>query len=155
MISLICHTNYYYPIDSADVWLTVPAAWDAKGCDLMREAAIHAGLVQSSRAGDTQWRDRLHIITEPEAAAVHWAHLTDLHHLQPSQNFIVCDAGGGTVDLAVYKVNCLCRLLDHTQNRGCFVDNRTNGESGNCGNCCSLRCQLWKSVLGSAIQRAS
>ncbi|KAJ3921005.1 hypothetical protein F5877DRAFT_36885 [Lentinula edodes] len=89
---------------SADVWLTVPAAWDAKGCDLMREAAIHAGLVHSSRAGDTQWRNRLHIITEPEAAAVHCAHLTDLHHLQPSQNFVVCDAGGGTVDLAVYKI---------------------------------------------------
>ncbi|KAJ3995986.1 hypothetical protein F5050DRAFT_1762962 [Lentinula boryana] len=89
---------------SADVWLTVPAAWDAKGCDFMRGAAIRAGLVRSSRPGDTQWRNRLHIITEPEAAAVHCAHLTDLHHLQPSQNFIVCDAGGGTVDLAVYKI---------------------------------------------------
>ncbi|KAJ8516208.1 hypothetical protein ONZ45_g6483 [Pleurotus djamor] len=91
-------------LNSADVWLTVPAAWDAKGCDIMREAAIAAGLVQSSRAGDRDWRDRLRIITEPEAAAVHCAHLTDLHHLKPSQTFIVCDAGGGTVDLAVYKI---------------------------------------------------
>ncbi|KAG9217771.1 hypothetical protein CCMSSC00406_0003540 [Pleurotus cornucopiae] len=91
-------------LNSADVWLTVPAAWDAKGCDLMREAAISAGLVQSARAGDREWRERLRIITEPEAAAVHCAHLTDLHHLKPSQNFIVCDAGGGTVDLAVYKI---------------------------------------------------
>lgn len=49
--------------DSADVWLTVPAAWDAKGCSIMRSAAINAGLVQSSRAGDVNWRDRLHIIT--------------------------------------------------------------------------------------------
>ncbi len=70
----------------------------------MRDAAISAGLVQSARAGDKDWRDRLRIITEPEAAAVHCAHLTDLHKLKPSQNFIVCDAGGGTVDLAVYKV---------------------------------------------------
>ncbi|THU93853.1 actin-like ATPase domain-containing protein [Dendrothele bispora CBS 962.96] len=91
-------------LNSADVWLTVPAAWDAKGCEIMREAAIQAGLVQSSRAGDTNWKDRLRIITEPEAAAVHCAHLTDLHRLKPSQNFIVCDAGGGTVDLAVYKI---------------------------------------------------
>lgn len=90
--------------DTADVWLTVPAAWDARGCDIMREAAITAGLVASSRAGDTNWKDRLRIITEPEAAAVHCAQLTNLHHLKPSQNFIVCDAGGGTVDLAVYKV---------------------------------------------------
>ncbi|KAF5345803.1 hypothetical protein D9756_010885 [Leucocoprinus leucothites] len=91
-------------LNSADVLLTVPAAWDAKGCDMMREAAIAAGLVQSARAGDKNWRDRLRIITEPEAAAVHCAHLTDLHHLKPSQNFIVCDAGGGTVDLAAYKI---------------------------------------------------
>ncbi|GLB44621.1 putative actin-like ATPase domain-containing protein [Lyophyllum shimeji] len=91
-------------LNSADVWLTVPAAWDAKGCDIMREAAIVAGLVQSAKAGDVNWRDRLRIITEPEAAAVHCAQLTDLHHLKPSQNFIVVDAGGGTVDLAVYKI---------------------------------------------------
>jgi hypothetical protein len=48
---------------AADVWLTVPAAWDAMGCQMMREAAIDAGLVQSSRAGDRDWRDRLRIIT--------------------------------------------------------------------------------------------
>ncbi|KAL0952735.1 hypothetical protein HGRIS_006966 [Hohenbuehelia grisea] len=91
-------------LNSADVWLTVPAAWDAKGCDIMREAAIAAGLVANAGAADRNWRERLRIITEPEAAAVHCAHLTDLHHLKPSQNFIVCDAGGGTVDLAVYKI---------------------------------------------------
>lgn len=97
-------------LDSADVLLTVPAAWDAKGCDMMREAAITAGLVRSSHAGDKNWKDRLRIITEPEAAAVHCAHLSDLHCLKPSQNFIVCDAGGGTVDLAAYKVRLLIRL---------------------------------------------
>lgn len=97
--------------DSAHVLLTVPAAWDAKGCDMMREAAIAAGLVQSAHAGDRNWRDRLRIITEPEAAAVHCAHLSSLHHLKPSQNFIVCDAGGGTVDLAGYKV---CIVLELT-----------------------------------------
>ncbi|KAF8604383.1 actin-like ATPase domain-containing protein [Ceratobasidium sp. AG-I] len=93
-------------LDSADVWLTVPAAWDAKGCDIMREAAIKAGLVQSAGAKgvDKNWRDRLRIITEPEAAAVHCAHLTNLHQLRPSQNFMICDAGGGTVDLAIYKI---------------------------------------------------
>jgi len=32
------------------------------------------------------------------------AHLTNLHQLRPSQNFMICDAGGGTVDLAVYKI---------------------------------------------------
>lgn len=54
-------------------------------------------LVAAAFAGDREWRDRLHIITEPEAAAVHCAHLTNLHQLRPSQNFMICDAGGGTV----------------------------------------------------------
>ncbi|KAG5735573.1 Heat shock 70 kDa protein 12B [Termitomyces sp. T112] len=99
-------------LNSADVWLTVPAAWDGKGCEIMREAAISAGLVQSARAGDTSWRDRLRIITEPEAAAVHCAQLTDLHLLKPSQNFVVVDAGGGTVDLAVYKITGLMANLE-------------------------------------------
>lgn len=115
--------------DSADVLLTVPAAWDAAGCSLMREAAIRAGLVQSSRGGDKNWRDRLQIITcvlspairrprhlifsvtdspssqsEPEAGAIHASTLSTLHHLRPSQSFLLCDAGGGTVDTAVYKL---------------------------------------------------
>ncbi|KAI0752193.1 actin-like ATPase domain-containing protein [Fomes fomentarius] len=91
-------------LDSADVWLTVPAAWDATGCQMMRDAAIAAGLVRSARAGDNDWRERLRIISEPEAAAVHCANLTDVHKLAPNQNFMICDAGGGTVDLAVYKI---------------------------------------------------
>lgn len=27
-----------------------------------------------------------------------------MHHLRPSQSFLLCDAGGGTVDTAVYKL---------------------------------------------------
>ncbi|KAM0747875.1 hypothetical protein T439DRAFT_366092 [Meredithblackwellia eburnea MCA 4105] len=91
-------------LEAADVMLTVPAAWDAAGCDLMRTAAIRAGLVQSSRGGDKNWRDRLRIITEPEAAAIHASTLSTLHKLRASQSFIICDAGGGTVDTAVYKL---------------------------------------------------
>jgi actin-like ATPase involved in cell morphogenesis len=66
----------------------------------MREAAIKAGLVQHVKAGDTM--DRLHIITEPEAAA-HCALATDINHPRPAQNFMIIDAGGGTCDLTVRK----------------------------------------------------
>ncbi|KAL8291455.1 hypothetical protein RQP46_002433 [Phenoliferia psychrophenolica] len=91
-------------LDTADVLLTVPAAWDAAGCALMREAAMRANLVQSSRGGDRNWRDRLRIITEPEAAAIHASTLSTLLTLRPPQTFIICDAGGGTVDTAVYQL---------------------------------------------------
>ncbi|GAA6044092.1 hypothetical protein JCM8097_000207 [Rhodosporidiobolus ruineniae] len=91
-------------LNAADVLLTVPAAWDAAACALMRESALRAGLVQSSRGGDVRWRDRLQIITEPEAGAIHASSLATLHHLRPSQCFLLCDAGGGTVDSGVYKL---------------------------------------------------
>ncbi|KAL7412278.1 actin-like ATPase domain-containing protein, partial [Mrakia frigida] len=91
-------------LDTADVWITVPAAWDARGCDLMREAAIRAGLVHRAGPRDLDWRERLRIITEPEAAAVHCAALTQLHKLRISQTFLIFDGGGGTCDLATYRL---------------------------------------------------
>ncbi|GAA5978586.1 hypothetical protein JCM11641_002779 [Rhodosporidiobolus odoratus] len=91
-------------LEAADVILTVPAAWDAAGCGIMREAAIKAGMVQAARGGDRNWRDRLRIITEPEAAAIHASTLSTLLKLRASQSFIICDAGGGTVDTAAYKL---------------------------------------------------
>ena len=110
----------------------------------MREAAITAGLVRNVGARDRDWRDRLRIITyallhlspvpfrinsfsflqfsEPEAAAVHCAHLTDLHKLKPSQIFMICDAGGGTVvrlRTSPLLVSFDSRLLPHpTGSRG-------------------------------------
>lgn len=42
--------------------------------------------------------------SEPEAAAIHASTLSSLHRLRPSQSFIICDAGGGTVDTAVYRL---------------------------------------------------
>lgn len=149
----------------------MPAAWDAKGCGIMREAAITAGLVQSARAGDRDWRDRLRIIrfgaqfiswrllmrlsdtilpsheySEPEAAAVHCAHLTNLHQLKPSQNFMICDAGGGTVvcvtltssPLRAYLLSHLrvlytsIHLLKHVcvgAGLGCISDHRSTSSS--------------------------
>ncbi|KZV91854.1 hypothetical protein EXIGLDRAFT_693266 [Exidia glandulosa HHB12029] len=91
-------------LDTAQVWLTVPAAWNQKACAMMRDAAIRAQLVRSAHAHDRNWRSRLKIITEPEAAAVHAAALTNLHNLRGGQSFMICDAGGGTVDLAVYRL---------------------------------------------------
>lgn len=45
-----------------------------------------------------------YLTSEPEAAAIHASTLSTLHNLRPSQSFIICDAGGGTVDTAVYRL---------------------------------------------------
>ncbi|KAF8150922.1 actin-like ATPase domain-containing protein [Crassisporium funariophilum] len=87
-------------VDEANVWLLVPSDWDAKSCEIIREAGIAAGLVGSVGPRDTLWRDRLQVITDAQAASVHCAHLLGL---SPAKNVLVCDAGGGTVDLAILK----------------------------------------------------
>lgn len=112
--------------DTADVWLAVPVTWDAKQCNIIREAAVQAGLARKTRKQDKNWRNRLRVIrcvqlpaslmsmyhaannplapSDSEAAAAHCASLTNLHQLSQSQNLMICDAGGGTVDIVVYKI---------------------------------------------------
>ncbi|KAJ5045253.1 hypothetical protein NUH16_002065 [Penicillium rubens] len=61
--------------------LTVPAVWSDKGKDYTRQAAQRAGISPAS----------LRLLSEPEAAA-------------KGDCLIVCDAGGGTVDIITYRV---------------------------------------------------
>jgi len=49
----------------------------------------------------------LHIISEPEAAAMYALDVMDPHNIKVNDTFVLCDAGGGTVDLISYKVSAL------------------------------------------------
>ena len=80
---------------------TVPAVWTTEAVNKMREAARQAGILDDRLAGETT----LDFVSEPEAAA-----LATFDDLKPRPNFqvgdcfVVCDAGGGTVDLISYRV---------------------------------------------------
>ncbi|KAJ8297926.1 hypothetical protein KUTeg_024457 [Tegillarca granosa] len=93
--------------------LTVPAIWDDKAKQFMREAAKEAGI------SDNQ----LSIALEPEAAALYCKILpieklsagyeNNLSVFQPGTKYIVLDLGGGTVDITVQEVlgnGCLKEL---------------------------------------------
>lgn len=83
------------------VWLTVPAIWDHAAREKMRKAAERAGITKYRSCGETV----LSLVPEPEAAAL--ATLEDFKKrpiLKREDIFVVCDAGGGTVDLISYKV---------------------------------------------------
>lgn len=67
--------------------ITVPAIWSDKAKQLTQKAAVDAGI-----DGDS-----LILITEPEAAALYCATLCEEVDLEPGDNFMICDAGGGTV----------------------------------------------------------
>ena len=49
----------------------------------------------------------LHIISEPEAAAMYALDVMDPHNIKIGDTFVLCDAGGGTVDLISYTVSAL------------------------------------------------
>lgn len=81
------------------VVITVPAIWKDYARQSMEKAAEKSGILAPRRAGPTT----LALASEPEAAA-----LASLDDKRPSINvgdvFVICDAGGGTVDLISYKV---------------------------------------------------
>ncbi|KAL0076939.1 hypothetical protein J3Q64DRAFT_1811287 [Phycomyces blakesleeanus] len=80
--------------------LTVPAMWSDKAKATMREAAIRANIVN-------RWDhpDRLMLISEPEAAALYCEKKSEQFNLGHGQRFMICDAGGGTVDLIVFEID--------------------------------------------------
>lgn len=81
--------------------LTVPAIWDHRAQELTKEAAVKAGMMSRNNM-------KLELVSEPEAAArfVFNNHLS----LKVGDAFVVCDAGGGTVDLISYQVEELTPL---------------------------------------------
>ena len=74
--------------------------WSDHAKAAMREAAIRAGLVQR---GDHP--ERLMLISEPEAAALYCEKKSEQFNLVHGQRFMICDAGGGTVDLIVFEID--------------------------------------------------
>ncbi|ORZ10128.1 hypothetical protein BCR42DRAFT_494628 [Absidia repens] len=80
--------------------LTVPATWSDQAKAVMREASIMAGLIDRQDPSE-----RLTLISEPEAAALYCQKTCDQFKLVHGQRFMICDAGGGTVDLIVFEIN--------------------------------------------------
>ncbi|KAJ5258405.1 hypothetical protein N7524_009961 [Penicillium chrysogenum] len=74
--------------------LTVPAVWSDKGKDYTRQAAQRAGISPAS----------LRLLSEPEAAAVCAIRTIQPNTISKGDCLIVCDAGGGTVDIITYRV---------------------------------------------------
>jgi hypothetical protein len=81
--------------------LTVPAVWSDAAKDATLRAAEMAGLDKSQK---------LRLITEPEAAGVYTIKSMEGVTLVQGDIYIVCDCGGGTVDLISYEVVSLSPL---------------------------------------------
>jgi hypothetical protein len=80
------------PID----WvITTPAVWSLAAKDHTLRCAENAGMGNGRSVT---------IVSEPEAAAAYAIKMMDPLTLERGNNIVVCDAGGGTVDLITYRI---------------------------------------------------
>ncbi|KAL4733033.1 hypothetical protein BDV11DRAFT_200880 [Aspergillus similis] len=88
-----------------EFWFTVPAIWSDRAQLATRDAARRAGFAGTLHRPS----DRLFLITEPEAAAIavlsKYASSTLGGAVKAGDGVLVCDCGGGTVDITTYLIN--------------------------------------------------
>ncbi|KAI1746422.1 hypothetical protein F4680DRAFT_401390 [Xylaria scruposa] len=101
------------------VVITVPAIWKGYARNAMKEAAKKSGILDFRLAGET----KLTFAPEPEAAALPTL-LEQGSGVRPGNVYVVCDAGGGTVDLISYKVQSTQPIV---------LEEAVEGTGGLCG----------------------
>ncbi|KAF5020932.1 hypothetical protein F66182_7037 [Fusarium sp. NRRL 66182] len=103
------------------VVVTLPAIWPQYARERMTKALEHAGLLEVTRGEKTS----VGFISEPEAAALMCLEEnSDRPDVKVGDHFIVCNAGGGTVDIITYKVEKLHPLT---------VSESVKGDGALCG----------------------
>ncbi|KAL0090362.1 hypothetical protein J3Q64DRAFT_1729512 [Phycomyces blakesleeanus] len=80
--------------------LTVPTIWNDMAKAIMRKAAIQSGIVDPY-----DHPNRLMVTSESESAALYCEKSFPGFNLSHGDQWMLCDAGGGTVDLVVYAVD--------------------------------------------------
>lgn len=74
----------------------MPAIWNEKAKALMRQAIVEAGIINEDDPVH-----RLTLVSEPEAAALYCEKHSASWDMKQGNQFMVVDAGGGTVDLII------------------------------------------------------
>ncbi|KAL6696176.1 actin-like ATPase domain-containing protein [Trichoderma pleuroticola] len=88
-------------LSSFKVIVTLPAIWPPYAEFRMKEAIEKAGIMNFRSTADTT----LQFIPEPEAAALaSLQDMSDRADIKTGDHFVVCDAGGGTVDIITYTI---------------------------------------------------
>lgn len=111
--------------------LTVPTIWSDRMKRMMRDTAVLASIISLE-----DHPSRLMLVNEPEAAAVFYANdmATDfigkyfeINSSKTSVRALICDAGGGTVDMAVFDFHKVANSRKYS------LDEVTVGMGSLCG----------------------
>jgi molecular chaperone DnaK (HSP70) len=131
----------FLAVTPLEFWFTVPAIWSHQ--------AKYATLTAARRAGfGSRQVDNIYLIPEPEAAAVatlsSWSHHGDVV-VKCGDGVMICDCGGGTVDITTYVVTNMNPLQ---------FDEAIAGIGGKCGSTYIDRnFHVWmSSQFGSAFE---
>lgn len=87
--------RYGEKLEDQDVYITIPASFDAVARDLTVKAAASAGL------------DKVTLLEEPQAAFYAWLNRNRENWnkvVEPGDTVLVCDVGGGTSDFSLIRV---------------------------------------------------
>ncbi|OBT74407.1 hypothetical protein VF21_06831 [Pseudogymnoascus sp. 05NY08] len=84
-----------------ECWITLPAIWSDEAKAATLTAAKNAGFGHNPH-------DEVFTIAEPEAAAIatlkKYAEPGALNSIKENENILICDCGGGTVDITTYTI---------------------------------------------------
>ncbi|KAL0078412.1 hypothetical protein J3Q64DRAFT_1852055 [Phycomyces blakesleeanus] len=100
--------------------MTVPNMWPEQSKSIMREAAILAGFV--TEGNDI---DKLLIIDEALAAALHSDRVSSELKLAHGSRFLICDAGGRNINISTFEKDNLSGISG--------LKEITIGDGGSCG----------------------
>ncbi|TVY34708.1 Chaperone protein DnaK [Lachnellula subtilissima] len=105
-----------------ECWITLPAIWSDEAKDATLTAAKRAGF--GNRIGD-----EVYTIAEPEAAAIATLKRSSgpnaLNPIKANENILICDCGGGTVDITTYMIT---QVVPHLEFEELHI-----GVGGKCG----------------------
>jgi molecular chaperone DnaK (HSP70) len=96
-------------ITPLEFWFTVPAIWS----DRAKNATLRAAKAAGFASGEA---DTIYLIPEPEAAGIAtlkgYSEGKSVAHARAGDGILICDCGGGTVDLTSYKIKKLSPRLE-------------------------------------------
>ncbi|KAI8888879.1 hypothetical protein K501DRAFT_282533 [Backusella circina FSU 941] len=107
--------------------VTVPAMWSDEAKNTMAVAVRRANIVKLK--DNEKLDDRVIFITEAEAAALYCqVFFSDKFTMGKNQRFMICDCGGGTVDLVTFQVG-----QEEGENGKLLISELTSGDGDNYG----------------------